>query len=249
MRLSLLFTASIITSVSAFAPLAQNPLSSISNKMVYVSPLHMSTESVSYVITGNNIDVTPSLNDYVSTKLDKIVGKISSNAISECDVHLTVNKNPKVKLNHKAEVVAYVKGTVIRCAEETADMYASIDAVTDRLAQKLRKYKERRLEGYHGGPNMGENLAQVLDSIDASSSAVEDSAVSADASDFVDPEAPVITKIKSYDLSTPMSVEEAVFSLGYVDHDFFVFRDKETNEVSVVYKRNAGGYGLINPQQ
>lgn len=93
MRLSLLFTASIITSVSAFAPLAQNPLSSVS-KMV--SPLHMSTESVSYVITGNNIDVTPSLNNYVSTKLDKIVGKISSNAISECDVHLTVNKNPKV---------------------------------------------------------------------------------------------------------------------------------------------------------
>jgi putative sigma-54 modulation protein len=99
----------------------------------------------------------------------------------------------KVKLNHKAEVVAFVKGTVIRCAEETADMYASIDAVTDRLAQKLRKYKERRLEGYHGGPNMGENLAQVLDSINAGD---EDSAASADSGDFVDPEAPVITKIK-----------------------------------------------------
>lgn len=102
----------------------------------------------------------------------------------------------KVKLNHKAEVVAFVKGTVIRCAEETADMYASIDAVTDRLAQKLRKYKERRLEGYHGGPNMGENLAQVLDSIDTSGSGAEISEVSADEGDFVDPEAPVITKIK-----------------------------------------------------
>jgi putative sigma-54 modulation protein len=55
--------------------------------------------------------------------------------------------------------------------------------------------------------------------------------------------------LHSYDLSTPMSVEEAIFSLGYVDHDFFVFRDKESNEISVVYKRNAGGYGLINPQQ
>lgn len=46
-----------------------------------------------------------------------------------------------------------------------------------------------------------------------------------------------------------MSVEEAIFSLGYVDHDFFVFRDKETKEISVVYKRNAGGYGVISPQQ
>lgn len=151
-----------------------------------------------------------------------------------------------MKLNHKAEVVAFVKGTVIRCAEETADMYASIDAVTDRLAQKLRKYKERRLEGYHGGPNMGENLAQVLESLDQGGD--EDSANHGGDID-VDPEAPVITKIKSYDLSTPMSVQEAIFSLGYVDHDFFVFRDQETNEVSVVYKRNAGGYGLISPEQ
>jgi putative sigma-54 modulation protein len=243
MRLSTLLTAATITTVSAFAPFAHRPLSSIS-KMAS-PPLQMSTESVSYVITGNNIDVTPALHDYVDTKLDKIVGKISSNAISECDVHLSVNKNPKVKLNHKAEVVAFVKGTVIRCAEETEDMYASIDAVTDRLAQKLRKYKERRLEGYHGGPNMGENLAQVLESLDQGQDSDEESPSVGDID--VDPEAPVINKIKSYDLSTPMSVQEAIFSLDYVDHDFFVFRDQETNEISVVYKRNAGGYGLISP--
>ena len=120
-------------------------------------------------------------------------------------------------------------------------MYASIDAVTDRLSKKLKKYKERRLEGYHGGPNMGENLAEVLDSI-----TVEDSA--SDDDEFVDPEAPVVTKIKSYDLKTGISVEEAIFALGYVDHDFYVFREKETDEINVVYKRNAGGYGMIGPQ-
>lgn len=52
----------------------------------------------------------------------------------------------------------------------------------------------------------------------------------------------------SYDLSTPISVQEAIFALGYVDHDFFVFREQESNEISVVYKRNAGGFGLINAQ-
>lgn len=209
-----------------------------------MAPLHMSTESVSYVITGNNIDVTPALNEYVTSKLDKIVGKISTSAISECDVHLTVNKNPKVKEAHKAEVVTFLKGTVIRCAEESADMYASVDAVTDRLAQKLRKYKERRLEGYHGGPNMGENLAEVLEALGAE----DEEEAPAATEEFVDPEAPVVTKIKSYDLSTPITTEEAIFSLGYVDHDFFVFREKDSNEISVVYKRNAGGYGLINPK-
>lgn len=210
--------------------------------------LSMSTteaDSVPIIVSGNNIELTPALNDYINSKLDRIIGKLSSSgAVKDCDVHLTVNKNPKVKANAKAEVVTSLKGTVIRCSEETPDMYASIDAVTDRLARKLRKYKERRLSGYHGGPNMGENLANVLDSVTES---IEETPVS-DAEDFVDPEAPVVTKIKSYDLSTPMALQEAIFSLDYVDHDFYVFRDSESNEVNVVYKRNAGGYGLIEPQ-
>jgi putative sigma-54 modulation protein len=58
---------------------------------------------------------------------------------------------------------------------------------------------------------------------------------------------PEITKIKSFDLSTPISVKEAIFALDYIDHDFYVFRDAATSEISVVYKRNAGGVGLIQP--
>ena len=67
--------------------------------------------------------------------------------------------------------------------------------------------------------------------------------------EFVDPEAPKVTKIKSFDLSNPISVEEAIFALDYIDHDFYVFRDAATNDINVVYKRNAGGVGLIQPQQ
>lgn len=52
----------------------------------------------------------------------------------------------------------------------------------------------------------------------------------------------------SYDLSKPISVEEAIFALGYVDHDFYVFREMKSGEINVVYKRNAGGYGLIGPE-
>jgi len=58
-----------------------------------------------------------------------------------------------------------------------------------------------------------------------------------------------VTKIKSFDLSKSISTEEAIFALDYIDHDFYVFRDSETEELSVVYKRNAGGIGLIQPQK
>ena len=54
--------------------------------------------------------------------------------------------------------------------------------------------------------------------------------------------------LHSFDLSTPISLEEAIFALDYIDHDFYVFRDSETKEINVVYKRNAGGVGLIQPQ-
>jgi len=53
----------------------------------------------------------------------------------------------------------------------------------------------------------------------------------------------------SFDLSSTMTVNEAIFALDYIDHDFYVFRDAETKDISVVYKRNAGGVGLIQPQQ
>lgn len=240
MRITQLIVSALFVSTGAFTVPSgyQRPKS-------FLSMSTTEADSVPIIVSGNNIEVTPALNDYINSKLDRIIGKLSSSgAVQDCDVHLTVNKNPKVKAAHKAEVVTSLKGTVIRCSEETPDMYASIDAVSDRLARKLRKYKERRLSGYHGGPNMGENLAEVLDAVTES---IEETPVS-DVEDFVDPEAPVVTKIKSYDLSSPMALQEAIFSLDYVDHDFYVFRDSESDEINVVYKRNAGGYGLIQPQ-
>jgi len=193
------------------------------------------------VITGDNIDLTPALSDYVNQKIERTLGKLPT-AVSHCDVYLSVNKNPKVENRHTAEVVTTLKGTTFRVAEDSPDMYQSIDLVASRLARKLRKYKERRLDGYHGGPNMGENLADVLNSIEVDESVSDDEV-------FIDPEQTVVTKIKSFDLSTPISIQEAIFALDYIDHDFYVFRDEETNEVSVVYKRNAGGVGLIQPEQ
>lgn len=239
MRLSLALLAAGVAASSAFT--VNTP------RAAFNSALSMSTEeaapSVPIVVTGNNVEVTPAMSDYVNKKLERTIGKLaSSGAVKDCDVHLVVNKNPKVKNSHRAEVVTALKGTVIRCAEDSPDMYASIDAVTDRLARKLKRYKERKLDGWHGGPNVGENIANVLDSLpDPEEGEGSDE-------EFVDPEAPTITKVKSYDLGKPISLQEAIFALDYIDHDFYVFRNEDDNEINVVYKRNAGGVGLIQPQ-
>jgi len=106
-------------------------------------------------------------------------------------IQLFCSKSLQVESGHTAEVVTTLKGTTFRVAETSPDMYASIDLVANRLARKLRKYKERRLEGYHGGPNMGENLADVLSDIE-----VEEDAVADEVENYIDPEQAVITKVK-----------------------------------------------------
>jgi len=219
-------------------------------------PLHVSSsveQDVPIIVTGNNIDLTEALIDYVNRKLEKPLGKLRANgSIQECEVHLSVNKNPKVKDAHRVEVTTSVKGTTFRSTEESPDMYASVDAVADRLARKLRKYKERRLQGYHGGDNMGKDTSNVLENMEELDELgqLEDDfkSLAVNIEDMEDPYAPKVTKIKSFDLEKPVSLQEAIFALDYLDHDFYVFREEETNEISVVYKRNAGGIGLIQPQ-
>ena len=94
MRLSAAIIAALAGSAVAFAPQQSNLLHARS------TALRMSTEAVPITVTGNNIEVTPALNDYVVKKLERTVGKLaSSGAVKDCDVHLVVNKNPKVRRN------------------------------------------------------------------------------------------------------------------------------------------------------
>ena len=138
-----------------------------------------------------------------------------------------------------------VKGMTFVCNNESPDMYASIDSASHALYRKLSKYKDNRIAGWHSGETLGKDIMDVLENLEDVSDFLptDDN----DEDTFVDPEAPTVTKVKSYDLKNTMTVEEAVFALDYVDHDFFAFRNSATNEISVVYKRNVGGVGLIEP--
>eukprot|EP00540_Astrosyne_radiata_P022780 CAMPEP_0116828096 /NCGR_PEP_ID=MMETSP0418-20121206/3467_1 /TAXON_ID=1158023 /ORGANISM="Astrosyne radiata, Strain 13vi08-1A" /LENGTH=167 /DNA_ID=CAMNT_0004456949 /DNA_START=306 /DNA_END=810 /DNA_ORIENTATION=+ len=165
----------------------------------------------------------------------------------------------------------------------TPDMYASIDEVSDRLVRphspranfeisdphltmklasdpKLRKYKERRVQGYHGGQPLEESEIAAFEdlAIENERLAYEEmeregeilaSGEPVDPASYTKlPKVPEVTKIKSFDLKKPTTLQEAIFALDYLDHDFYVFRDAESMEINVVYKRNAGGIGLIQPQ-
>ncbi|MDX1977123.1 MAG: ribosome-associated translation inhibitor RaiA [Pseudanabaenaceae cyanobacterium bins.68] len=182
------------------------------------------------VIQGKNIELTTAIREYVEQKIDKAVSHFQT-LTTEVDVHLSVARNPRIAANQAAEVTVYANGTVIRAEEKSENLYASIDLVADKIARKLRKYKERK----HSQTTVKTGIAIA-----------EQPPMPEPKSDRV-PELPAQVVRNKYFTMPPMTVTEALEQLELIDHDFFVFRNKETNEINVVYERNHGGYGVIQP--
>jgi len=186
------------------------------------------------LIQGNNITVTEAIHDYVEEKVEKAV-KHFQNLTTKVDVHLSVARNARITNKHKAEVTVYANGTVIRAQEGSENLYASIDLVSDKIARQLRKYKERIQDKQHGSVKASE--------------VVDDKPVQEDLIGDRAPELPSEVLRMKYFAMPPMAIEDALEQLQLVDHDFYMFRNKDTNEINVIYIRNHGGYGVIQPHQ
>ena len=178
------------------------------------------------IIKGRHMSVTEPIRTYAEEKIGR-QSKILDHDTMTVDVELYVEKNPSIENNQVAEVTVWTKGPVIRAKEAATDMYAAIDLVSEKLEQQFRKYKGKMKDRHSG------------------KAAVPPMPVT----DILEPEEiePSIVKTKVLDVK-PMSAEEAILQLELLGHDFFVFRSAETEAVSVLYRRNDGDYGLIEPR-
>ena len=184
------------------------------------------------VIQGKNIEITDAIREYVHQKIEKAVNHFQ-NLTTEVDVHLSVARNPRINPKQTAEVTIYANGAVVRAEESSENLYASIDLVSDKIARQLRKYKEKRQAKAHT-PKAAEILNEqpIVSSLLSTRTAELPSSV-------------VRTK---YFAMPPMTVQEALEQLELVDHDFYMFRNVETGEINVIYERNHGGFGVIQPR-
>jgi putative sigma-54 modulation protein len=186
------------------------------------------------VIQGKNIEITDSLREYVTQKIEKAVSHFQSLTI-EVDVNLSVARNPRINSKQIAEVTIYVNGAVVRAEESSESLYASLDLVADKVARKLRKYKEKR---------QAQSQAPVK-----TAEALIDQPVVSDLLYDREPELPPQVLRTKYFAMPPMTVQDALEQLELVDHDFYMFLNAETQEINVVYERNHGGYGVIQPRK
>ena len=173
-------------------------------------------------VKGRNLEVSDSIRSYAEEKLSKLDRHLAPP--TQVELELAVEKNPSISANHVAEATVWTKGPVLRARETSPDMRASIDQLVDKLERQVKRYREKRRRRPSGNVEIPEAVPVVADEAE-----------------------PLIVKTKQFPVK-PMSPEEAVLQLELVGHDFFVFRNGDSGEVNVVYRRHDGNYGLIEPQ-
>ena len=172
-----------------------------------------------YIIKGRNVEVTEGLKSAVSDKIGKLEKYFASDA--EAYVTLSVEKE-----RHKVEVTIPMKGNTLRAEETNSDMYVSIDLVQETLERQLKKYKNKIVDRKHSGEVFAQEFVDK---------------------DYEEDDSIKIEKSKRFAVK-PMDPEEACLQMELLGHSFYVFRNSETDEINVVYKRKGNTYGIIEPE-
>lgn len=172
-----------------------------------------------YIISGKNIDITSGLRDAVESKIGKLERYFSPD--TEVQVTMSVEKG-----RQKIEVTIPVKGNIIRAEQDSNDMYVSIDLVEEIIERQIKKYRTKLIDKKQNTPSFSEAFLQE----------------EADQEETIH-----IEKTKRFAMK-PMDPEEACVQMELLGHSFYVFRNAETDEVNVVYKRKGNSYGLIEPE-
>jgi putative sigma-54 modulation protein len=191
------------------------------------------------VLHGKNIEITDAIREYVHQKIEKAVSHFET-ITTEVDVHLSVSRNPRITERQVAEVTVYANGTIIRVQEAAEILYASIDLVADKITRKLRKYKEKNFVAKKTHISLKERPLET-------EAEIELEPIEYDLVKDREAELPEeVVRVKYFHLQ-PMTIREAWEHLQMVGHDFYMFRNAETEEINVIYQRNHGGYGVIQP--
>lgn len=169
------------------------------------------------IVTGRHLEITPALKNYVEKKVKRINRYLSN--ISEAVVTISVQK-----YRHKVEVLLKANGVLIQAEGVTSEVYSSIDEVSEKLGRQIKKYKEK-LVSHRKTEGKGSSAAPVVTgSLDAGK----------------------IIKNKRFELK-PMSPDEAVMQMDLLDKNFFVFKNDNSGDINVIYRRRDGNFGLIEP--
>ena len=187
-------------------------------------------------VTGRKMLVTDALRQYAEEKIGNSM-KVMDISPLNAEVVLSVEKNPANPLPATCEVTLRTKGHIIHVEESEEDMYAAIDVASAKVVRQLRKYKTKVID-------------RRSRSEKASSQAIEAGVGEPDFDALMDELSAddAVLRVKEIEFE-PLTEEEALVKIDLLGHSFFVYTDRDTNQVNVLYRRSGGGYGKLTPKE
>ena len=174
-------------------------------------------------VTFKHMEQSDPLRDYVTEKLEKVLKPLIEPVNAQAVLHVE-------KYRHIAKVTVHANGIVIKGKEETNDMYSSIDLALDKLDRQVKKYREKIVR--HGD-------REAVREFRASHSVFHE--------ETFEPLDSELIRRKEIILK-PTSVDEAIMQMELMNKSFLLFNNSQTNELNVIYVRDDGHFGLIEPQ-
>ena len=193
--------------------------------------------SMDVTVSGRKMPVSDSLRDYAEDKIGGAVEQLDVGAIA-CEIVLYREKNPANPNPAICEVTVLMKGHVARVEESEQDMFAAIDVAAAKIARQLRKFKTRVRS------KRTKKTEEGIAARDAAAKPATDLDLDALMDELADDE--VVRRKKIH--YTPMTEDEALVQIDLIGHDFFVYTDRDSGDVHVIYRRSDGGYGVLAPK-
>lgn len=183
------------------------------------------------VVKGKNLEISDRLREFVEGKIARLERVLPD--MAEAEVELSSAKTKSAKSRYAVQITLKVNGTLIRGEQSASDTYAAMDSAIDKIDRQILRYKTKKA----GTPTKAKAAVMTKERLVTESEVVEPS----------DDEQGQLVRVKRFPMK-PMDVEEALEQMQLLGHDFFVFHNSETETVSVVYKRDDGNFGLIEPE-
>lgn len=193
------------------------------------------------VVRGRNVEVPDHYRQHVADKLAKV--ERYDQRIIRTDVELLHEKNPRQsEICQRVEITCRVRGPVVRVEACAADFYKALDLAVERLDRKFRQAADRRR--VHHGRHTPTSVAAATGALiepEAFLPPSEDEAAT-EGETFDGPGQ--VVRVKEHP-AKPMTIEQALFEMELVGHDFYLFADSDGGCPSVVYRRKGYDYGVI----
>ncbi len=178
-------------------------------------------------VTGRHVSVTDPIKEYAISRVEHL--HLDYPRIIEAHVILDVEKH-----RHFAEIILHCNNHItIEASHETDDMYASIDGVSAKIAQQMRKYKTKILRNHRPRRQSIRHIDEQVLELSAAFHETEEAE-------------PDVIKTERYPVK-PMFIDEAVLQIEMSNRQFVVFLNAKTEKVNILYRRKGDGFGLIEP--